>query len=96
MLSDRTIPTIAPWNSKKIGKELAHVVVAAQIVPPVGDDQKPDAKDQEGEEEPKPVQHQGDVQAKRRHPFKPGRHNLARQEWRAGSSKGRRRQRKRP
>ena len=72
-------PDHRPLKQQQVGEKLPHVVVAAEVVARIGDDQKADTKDQQRKEEPEPVQHQGKVQPQHRHPVDPRHHDLARQ-----------------
>ena len=67
-------------KQQQIGKELAHVIVAAEVVPRIGDDQQSDAQDQESEKETQPVQHQREIQSQSRHPVDARHHDLARKD----------------
>mmetsp|Transcript_28482 Transcript_28482/g.53385 ORF Transcript_28482/g.53385 Transcript_28482/m.53385 type:complete len:310 (-) Transcript_28482:2207-3136(-) len=64
-------------KKQQVGKELPHIVVTAQIVATISDDQQANAKDQKRKEKAQPIQHQGKVEAQHRHPVNAGGHHLS-------------------
>ena len=64
-------------EEQQIGEELAHVVLAGEVEAGIGDDQKADAEDQESEEKPQAIEHQSEIQSKRREPVDAGHHDLS-------------------